>query len=134
MALDRGARAVYGISGGRHLDAIDLNGNLSIYEKYALHIIAAQMPIEGEYAGEVRWVYTAEIAKRASMSRRQVFRVLADLEKRGYIHRYPQKIQIGDSLVQGATLYEFTSKLFHEYEAANNVRLLRRQLSGVSSV
>lgn len=107
------------------MDAIDLNKNLSIYEKYALHVIASKMDIDGDFM-EPRWVYAGEIATRASMSVRQVFRVLASLEKRGYIHRTPQYVDVGGQMRNQATIYELTSKLFNEFAATHNVTLLRK--------
>lgn len=121
--LSPDARKIYGLTGGRLLDAITLNPNLDFFEKFVLVTIAGQMDVNGEYT-ETRWVYVSDIMKRTSISRRQVFRVLARLEERGYLER--QKQWDGESTKQKASVYILTAKTFREFEAAGNVRVLKK--------
>ncbi len=129
MGLDPRSRPIYGIRGGRHLDAISLNPNLNVYEKAVLHAIASQMDVNGDYDDE-RWMYIADIARRTSISRRQVFRTLAGLVKvegekegtPGYLKRQQQRSS--ETGKNAASLYRFTSRLFTEFEAMSNVKLL----------
>jgi DNA-binding MarR family transcriptional regulator len=103
------------------LDAISLNPSLNVYEKAVLHAIASQMDVNGDYDDE-RWMYIADITRRTSISRRQVFRVLANLEERGYLKRQQQKSE--ETGKNAASLYRFSSKIFIEFEAASNVKVL----------
>lgn len=127
MPLDADTRKIYGLTGGRHLDAIRFNKNLDKFDKMVLHELAAEMDVQGDYA-EARWIYIARLVETTGMSRRQIFTVLARLEERGYITRQKQRATDGSRNL--ATLFRFTSKLFNEFAAQHNVRPLRRPAVG----
>lgn len=122
-SLSPDARKIYGLTGGRLLDAIALNPNLKRDEKFILATIAGQMDVNGDY-NEDRWLYVSDIARRTSISTRHVFRVLAQLEENGYIER--QKQWEDGNNRQLASRFILTAKTFREFEALSNVRVLKK--------
>lgn len=123
-SLTPDARRIYGLTGGMLMDAVVLNQNLSRDEKFVLATIVGRMNLGSDYT-ESCWLYVEEICRRTSISRRQVFRVLSALEERKYIEREKQW-QEGAATKQMASNFRLTGKVFREFEASSNVRIMRK--------
>jgi DNA-binding PadR family transcriptional regulator len=115
--------------GGRHLEAIDLNANLTAHEKLILHIIASQLKMSGDFLEE-RWVYISTLVTRSSLSERQVYYVLRSLEDKGYIVRRAQYAE--QKPIRKASYFRLTAKLFDEFDVHLQDRQVRK-LESVSS-
>lgn len=119
-----GHKRFYGLTGGRMLDAITLNPNLGRLEKFVLVTIAGLMNTKGDYT-DVRYIYASDLARRTSTSKRQVFRVLSDLETKGYVMRQRRwDANQGKSM---ASLYTLTDKTFYEYVEGADVKVLKKR-------
>ena len=98
-------------NGGRHLDAISLNPNLTCEQKSVLHVIGAKLDAFGDFLDSC-WLYVSEIVRRTSLSRRTVFRVLRWLMDHGYIVK--QQNQAAEAPQLMASTFWLTAKLFDE--------------------
>ncbi len=95
------------LSGGRCLNVIWQNRNLSASQKLILHYLASQLNFNGNFS-EWRWYYVGAIAQAASCTERQVQKVLKKLTEDGYLQRQ-RRFENNREL---ASSYAMTDKVF----------------------
>ncbi len=115
-------------SGGRALNAVWSNNDLSSTEKIILIYFGSQLDFNQDFVGQWRYLPIQETAQATSLSKKTIITTLKNLVLDGFLYKEvtPKRIQIKENL---SNYYALTSKIFEAYQKIVNERNQLRELA-----